>query len=89
MELELQRREIPFEAQKTLRIQYKDKQLEKTYVADLVCYDQIIVELKALARLSGTEEAQVINYLKATGIPVGLLINFGSHGKLQWKRFVY
>ena len=89
IELELYERRIPFEAQKALKVKYKEKQLAKTYVADLICYDQIIVELKALDRLSGTEEAQVINYLKATGIPVGLLINFGSHGKLQWKRFVY
>lgn len=89
MELELHGRQIPFESQKVLKIQYKERQLEKTYVADLLCYDQIIVELKVLDRLSGTEEAQVINYLKATGVPVGLLINFGSHGKLQWKHFVY
>ena len=88
LELELQVRRIPFEAQKALKIKYKKSELKKTYVADLICYDQIIVELKALDRLSGTEEAQVINYLKATGVPVGLLINFGSHGKLQWKRFV-
>ena len=88
LELELQVRRIPFEAQKALKIKYKESELKKTYVADLICYDQIIVEQKALDRLSGTEEAQVINYLKATGVPVGLLINFGSHGKLQWKRFV-
>ena len=87
LELELQGRQIPFEAQKTLNIRYKDQVLRKTYVADIVCYDCIIVELKALDRLSGSEAAQVLNYLKATGLPVGLLINFGSHGKLQWKRF--
>jgi GxxExxY protein len=62
--------------------------LSKQYVPDLICYDQIIVELKALDRLSGTEESQVLNYLKASGLRVGLLINFGSHGKLEWKRFV-
>jgi len=88
LEVELRERGIPFEAQKPLRISYKGKMLNKEYFSDLVCYGQIIVELKALDRLSGTEEAQVLNYLKATGMRVGVLINFGSHGKLEWKRFV-
>lgn len=88
IELELREHGIPFEAQKPLRISYKGKILNKGFVADLVCYDQIIVELKALGRLSGNEEAQVLNYLKATGFKVGLIINFGSHGKLEWKRLV-
>jgi GxxExxY protein len=86
--IELRERGIQFEAQKPLRISYKGKTLNKEYCADLVCYGQIIVELKALDRLSGTEEAQVLNYLKATGLRVGVLINFGSQGKLEWKRFV-
>jgi GxxExxY protein len=89
MEIELNRTEIAFEPQKLLRISYKGEQLKKEYIADIVCYDKIIVELKALDRLSGTEESQIINYLKATGIKVGVLINFGSHKKLEWKRFVY
>ena len=55
---------------------------------DLLCYDQMIVELKALDHLSGTEESVTLNYLKASGLRVGLLINFGSLGKLEWKRFV-
>jgi len=71
-----------------MTISYKHRQLGKEYVADLVCYDQVIVELKALGRLSGREEAQILNYLKATGLRVGLLINFGSTGRLEWKRFV-
>lgn len=89
LELELRERNIPFEAQKSLRIYYKGKVLNKEYFADLVCHGQIIVELKALDRLSGNEEAQVLNYLKATGLRVGVLINFGSHGKLEWKRFIH
>jgi GxxExxY protein len=88
MEIELQSRSVPFESQKRLVIHYKDHQLQKEYAADLVCYGQIIVELKALDRLSGKEEAQLLNYLKATGLRVGLLINFGSTGRLEWKRFV-
>ena len=88
LEMEMRERGIPFEAQKPLRISYKGKRLNKEYFADLVCHGQIIVELIALDQLSGNEEAQVLNYLKATGLRVGALINFGSHGKLEWKRFV-
>lgn len=88
LEIELKDRGIPFESQKTLVIYYKGQMLTKHYVADFVCYGQIIVEIKALTKLSETEEAQLLNYLKATGLRVGLLINFGSRGKLEWKRFV-
>ena len=88
LEIELENRQLPFEAQKPLVIFYKKHRLKKEYVADLVCHGQIIVEIKALDRLSGKEESQILNYLKATGLRVGVLINFGSHGKLEWKRFV-
>lgn len=88
LEIELARRNVPYEAQKSLSIYYKGALLKKEYVADLVCYEQIVVELKALDRLAGKEEAQILNYLKATGLQVGLLVNFGSPGKLEWKRFV-
>jgi GxxExxY protein len=57
-------------------------------VADLICYGQILVELKVLERLSGKEEAQLLNYLNATHMKVGLLINFGDIGRLDWHRFV-
>ena len=73
MAIELASSFIPFEAQKTLRITYKGQKLKKEYVPDFVCYQQIIVELKALAQLSGIEEAQALNYLKATGFRVALL----------------
>ncbi len=88
LEIELESRELPFEGQKPLVICYKKRRLRKEYVADLVCYGQIIVEIKALDRLSGKEESQILNYLKATGLRVGVLINFGSSGKLEWKRYV-
>ena len=88
MEIELASRGIPFVAQAQIRVRYKERTLARDYMADLVCYDQIIVEIKALSRLSGKEEAQTINYLKATGFRLGILLNFGSHGKLEWKRFV-
>lgn len=88
LKLELVNRKIPFETEKSLIIYYKGQNLGLNYRADVICYDQIIVELKALDRLSGKEESQVLNYLKATGLKVGLLINFGSHGKLEWRKFV-
>ena len=88
IQIEMGRRQIPFEPRKSLRIRYKEQILQKGYIADLICYKKIIIELKALDRLSGKEEAQILNYLKATGLRVGLLINLGSHGKLEWKRFI-
>ena len=88
LERELSERSIGYSSQEVLRINYKGKPLESFYVADLLCFGQIIVELKALTQLSRSEEAQVLNYLKATRLKVGLLINFGSHGRLEWKRFI-
>ena len=88
LEIELERRGIPFESGKPLHIDYKGQVLKKEYVADLVCHEQIVVELKALDHLTSREEAQLLNYLKATGLRVGLLVNFGSTGKLEWKRMV-
>ena len=88
LEYELSLRKIPSISQQPLKIQYKTHVLNKEYIADLVCFNSIVVELKALQRLTGHEESQLINYLKATGVRVGLLINFGSSGKLEWKRLV-
>ena len=88
LERELESRRIPFEAQRSIKIRYKDIYLDKKYVADLICYGSIILELKALKNISGSEESQILNYLKATGLKVGLLINFGSVGKLEWRKFV-
>ena len=79
---------IPFKEQPTIEIVYKGKTLNKTYQPDFVCYNEIIVEIKAISNLSGIEEAQLINYLKATGLKVGLLINFGNKS-LEYKRLVY
>jgi GxxExxY protein len=85
--LELSTREIAFQAEVELPIHYKGKKLSAKYRADFVCFDSIIVELKALSALTGVEESQVINYLKTTGFKVGLLINFGQES-LQFKRLV-
>ena len=89
LEIELQDQGIPFVAQGSLPVRYKDRVLSCRYVTDVVCFDAVILELKALDRLSGKEEAQLLNYLKASGKRVGLLLNFGSAGGLEWKRFVY
>ncbi len=86
--LELAQRQIQFAAQAPLAIRYKQQLLQKTYIADFICHKQIIVESKALNRLTTLEEAQLINYLKATQFRVGILINFGSLSKLEWKRLV-
>ena len=80
--------DIPHKSQPIVEIKYKGKPLEKKYQPDFICYEDIIVEIKALTKLSGIEEAQIINYLKATGLKVGLLINFGSKS-LEYKRLVY
>ena len=86
--LELEARRIPFETQKPLAIRYKDALLAKGYICDLVCYDKIIVELKTVERLMRQHDAQVLNYLKATGFRVGLLFNFHAPQRLEWKRLV-
>jgi len=88
LEIEFLLRKFHFEPQKRLQIFYKGIDLEKEYIPDFVCFDKIIVEIKALERLTNTETSQLLNYLKATSLKVGLLINFGSKGKLEWKRFV-
>lgn len=80
-------KKIPFEREKTLHINYKGILLDKTYVADFLCYKEIIVELKACETLVPYHVAQVLNYLKATGMKLGLLINFGS-SKLEYKRII-
>ena len=79
---------IPYMSQPVIEIKYKGQSLNKTYQPDFVCFDEIITEIKAIANLTGSEEAQLINYLKATGLKVGLLINFGAKS-LEYKRLVY
>jgi len=80
--------QIPFESQPVIEIEYKGKPLNKTYQPDFICYNEIIVEIKAISILSGIEEAQLISYLKASKLKVGLLLNFGTKS-LEHKRFVY
>ena len=76
--IEFERQGIPFEKEKTIIVKYKDIDLHNTFRADFVCYQDIIVELKALESTTPEHRSQVINYLKATGFKLGLLINFGE-----------
>jgi GxxExxY protein len=87
LEWELKKQGIPFEREKSLPITYKGTLLNKFYVADFICYNKVILELKALSELTSQHEAQVINYLKATDIELGLLINFGQPS-LKYKRLL-
>jgi GxxExxY protein len=87
LEIELTTRKIPYIPQKELPIYYKNVLLSKIYVADFVLDERIIVEIKALNRLTPQEDAQILNYLKATGFELGLLINFGGES-LEWKRII-
>ena len=84
---ELEAAGVLFEREKAIDISYKGKILQKKYFADFLCFDEVIVETKALSGLAPEHYAQVLNYLKATGKKVGLLVNFGS-SSLQWKRLV-
>ena len=78
LNVELELRGIPYETEKPIAITYKGQPLERTYKADLVCFDTIVVELKSVEKLKAEHTAQLLNYLKATGMPMGILINFGE-----------
>jgi GxxExxY protein len=88
MEIEVELQGIPYKSHAKLQIAYKGRYLKKEYEADMITHNQLLVEFKSLDRLGSIEEAQVLNYLKATGYRVGLLINFGHPSKLDWKRLV-
>jgi GxxExxY protein len=86
--LEFATRDVPFRREVELLLSYKGKQLNTTYRADFVCFDSVIVEHTALAKLSGNEEVQIINDLKSIGFGTGLLLNFGARS-LEWRRFIF
>ena len=85
---ELSKRGIPFVAHPELRLFYKGEMLRQTYIPDLICHESIIVELKALSVTTGAHKAQVLNYLKATGMRLGLLVNFGCYPKATVERIL-
>jgi len=88
LSLELAEQEIPFKEQLELALNYKGKILRQIYKPDFVCFDKIILEIKAVSNLCDEHRAQVHNYLKATDLKLGLLVNFGHYPKLEWERIV-
>lgn len=86
LEKELQQREIPFQSQPLLHLTYKGIPLEQTYKPDIICFGKIIVELKAVKSVAPEHKAQLLNYLKATGCRLGLLVNFGTYPKVSITR---
>ncbi len=88
LEIELSLQGMPFKAQAPLGLTYKGRPLSQVYKPDFVCLDKIIVELKAVSELTDEHRAQVHNYLKAAGLKLGLLVNFGHHPKLEYERIV-
>ena len=88
MEIELELRGLPFNAMRELRTFYKGRELRKRYLPDLVVFDRIIAELKALKSIEPEHESQLLNYMHLTRSPVGYLLNFSFKSGLQWKRFL-
>jgi GxxExxY protein len=88
LEMEFEFRSIPFEREKWLQVSYKGRQLKKQYKADFLCFGQIIAELKAQTVLTAIDWSQVINYLKASNLRIGLLFNFGHPRFLEKKRLI-
>lgn len=83
LEREFRLRQLPFKAQKELGLSYKGEQLTQTYKPDFICHGKIIVELKAVKEIAPEHKAQLLNYLKATGLELGLLVNFGYYPKAE------
>lgn len=88
LEIELELSGIPHDAQRNYWIHYRNRPLKHTYTPDLLCFDKIIIELKAAKALTDEHRAQLLNYLKVTRLQLGLLVNFGSYPRLEWERIV-
>lgn len=88
LEMEMELQGIPFDSQRVIALEYKGRRLDQSFKPDLICFNQIILEIKAVKDLADEHRAQLLNYLKATGLKVGVLVNFGHHPGLQWERLV-
>lgn len=88
LSLELEFQGIPFVAQPELALSYKGRPLKQTYRPDFVCFNKVLVEIKAVSTLTDEHRAQLINYLHATGLRVGLLVNFGHYPRVEHERIV-
>ena len=88
LEIELGLQGTPSQPQQQLELRYKGRLLKQKYIPDFLCYDKIVLEIKAVSALTDEHRAQVHNYLKATGYRLGLLVNFGHYPKLEYERIV-
>jgi GxxExxY protein len=88
LELEFSERGISGKAHPALRLEYKGRMLNQTYQPDFICFDKVVLEIKAVSKLADEHRAQVHNYLKATGLRVGLLVNFGHYPLVEHERIV-
>jgi GxxExxY protein len=89
LEIELANRQIPFVSKPKVPINYKGQPVGCLYEADMICFDQIILELKAVSTLTSVHESQLLHYLRATHLPLGILLNFGFPTELQSKRIAF
>ena len=89
MDIEFGYRQIPFQSQQELTLQYRGGELKQRFKPDFVCYGKIVVELKAVSRLIDEHRAQVLNELNATKLQLALLVNFGHYPKLEYERFIH
>ncbi len=87
LEIEFAKRGIPFQSLKSMALEYAGHRLKQMYVADFVCFDRIVIELKAVRTIAPEHRAQTINYLRATGMKLGLLLNFGTTPQMEIERF--
>jgi GxxExxY protein len=89
LEIEFEHQKIPFVAQKEIRLVYRGRNLRQTFKADFVCFEKILLEIKAVSQIVDEYRAQVLNYLNATGYTLGMLINFGHYPKLEYERIAF
>ncbi|HYO24077.1 MAG TPA: GxxExxY protein [Lacipirellulaceae bacterium] len=88
LEIEFALQSIPFKPQLDLPLSYKRRRLNRVFRPEFICFDTVIVEIKAVSPLTDMHRAQALNYLKANGLRLGLLVNFRGHPQLEWERFV-
>lgn len=88
LEQELSHQNIPHQSQVSLQLRYKGQLLKQRFIPDFLCFDQIVLEIKAVSNFANEHRAQVHNYLKTTGYRLGILVNFGHSPKLEWERIV-
>jgi GxxExxY protein len=89
LEIEFEFQQIPFVAQKEFQLSHRGRRMRQTFKSDFVCYDEIILEIKAVSRMVDEHRAQWLNYLNATGCQLGMLVNFGHFPRLEYERIAF